>query len=949
MLYVFVEKRHLKTTFDFNFLRSLLVVFSLVTLGCGAPPQYINEGSETPAQVSVSADTVTNFPEIINGRSYTQILTLQNLSTTVPADSLVATSSLSTPFSFPGGSYPGTNGNCGATLAPGQSCLIEINLDPVITGSYSSSIEIAFFDGLADQTLVIPLTAVSRDPYPASLSLSPSAPHDFGVIAIGGFAELEMTLNNSGEQAAAAMVFSGLSSPYSIVNNTCGVLVAEASQCSFTIRFTPLAQSTFPQTLSVQYNDGSTPQAVNKSVTGEGRVAGFLNVSQGLSFDYGVINDTFQSDRLLTVQNTGGGNATGINFSGLAAPYSIASNACPATLTPGQSCNLTVRFAPTATNLYTDTLDIGFFDGFSGQTAAPTFSGEGFANPLLLSLITPASSPSNQSTPTVRVSSTISGLNVRLYNNAGCGTQVGTVAAAGASLDFSPTLSEGTYQFHARAIDSDGNLSACSVSLVDYIYDNTAPSRPGAISLASNFTSSATTAPNFSWFASPSGDVVDYQVGISTSAAGGNADGGWTSKGNVLSANETGLSMTECQYYYVSIQSIDHVGLTSPTARVSTSSFRYDSAPPTAPTGLNEGSDGSSTNSATVSWNISTDTCGIARYEVAISEDSNGNNTLDASEIGNTISFTDVGLVTSHRFNAISLNNGVTHYTSVRAVDTTGRLSTAAVSDPWIVYDPSEELPDMILWLDGNDPASVRDENGRDALDALFTGNVSNWLDKSGSATDHDFNAVNGSSRPTYNGSNFTVDFDGSNSVMTTNNHSEINTATTTQRNITVAFRTSGDIASRQVLYEEGGNVRGMNVYVFNNRIYCGFYNDPNGVGGSDDPDIDQPFTSVASPVISPNTNYFVTWVFNYNTNPELQCYVNSASIGTTRSTSRLFAHSGAVGLGAVNGQSVFEDGSVPNSGHNFLGNIYEVMLFNNAPTLGDVTNVHTYLDNKWN
>jgi len=81
----------------------------------------------------------------------------------------------------------------------------------------------------------------------------------------------------------------------------------------------------------------------------------------------------------------------------------------------------------------------------------------------------------------------------------------------------------------------------------------------------------------------------------------------------------------------------------------------------------------------------------------------------------------------------------------------------------------------------------------------------------------------------------------------------------------------------------------------------------------------------------------------------DLRCYVNGVNFDSTTTTSRLFAHSGAVGLGVVNNQTVYEGGNSSNSGDNFLGSIYEVMLFNDVPTDADVVNVHTYLDNKWN
>ena len=930
--------------------RSLvLTAFLFFAAACGGPPQYVNEGAESPAQLQLSSSSQTQFPEVVNGFTYTQSLEIRNLSGTVPADNIVANASLSSPFSFTGGEFPGTGGDCGDTLNPLSSCTVEIEINPNQVGDFSSNITFDYFDGLADQSLSIDLNATARDPFPANLNIAPSGAHDFGILAIGGFSDLDLIITNTGEETATAINFSGLLGSLTIPNNTCGASLTATSSCQLTVRFSPLEAQLYNQILSVGYNDGSAPQTINKAFSGEGRVAGFITVIQGLSFDYGIIHQGFSSNQTITIRNTGGGNVTSLNVANLVAPLSITSNNCPTTLVPTASCAVNVRYTPTITQLTDQDLSIEYFDGFSNQNVAPNFTGQGFANAPTLYLISPASSPSNDNTPTIQIGNLISGVRVRLYRTASCTIQTNSTIATGSTQNFSPTVAEGTHEFHARIEDESGNLGACSTALVNYQYDNTQPAAPSNIVFAQSYTTSSSSTPQISWNASASSDVVDYQVAVDSNPAGGNSEGGFTSKGNVTTATESGLSLTECNYYYASVQSVDHVGLISSSFVVSGAAFRYDSATPTTPSNLNEDGDGSTNNSATITWNASSDACGIDYYEIAISEDTNGNNVLDSNEIGNAIAFANVGNLTSHRFDGISLNNGIAHFTSIRAVDTSGRRSSSAVSDPWIVYDPSIELPDMIVWLDANDPSTITDNNGRDALDPLFNGSVQNWLDKSGSTTTHDFYLASGSSRPSYNSTNFTVDFNGSTTGMTVDNDNEINTATVDQRNITVAFRSSNDITSRQMLYEEGGNTRGMGIYISNGQIYCGFFNKNNDGDGI------QPFVSVNAP-LQANQNYFVTWVFDYTNyagpdgpDGDLTCYVNGTSIGSTTTTSRLFAHSGRVGLGHIENIFCVDDGSCPSNDNHFLGNLYEVMLFNNAPDSSDVTNVHTYLDNKWN
>ncbi len=940
----------------FIFLRRSVVIagqflLSLILFACGAPPQQIDEGSESPALLVLSQDSTTHLPNLINGTSTLHSITLINMSATVPAERLALSGLPGPPFAFSGGQFPGLGGTCSEVLNPGNTCTMEFEITPTVSTSFQSTFQLDYFDGLEDESLEITLSGQSRDPFPAQLVLNPSSDFDFGPLAIGGFRDRVITLSNSGEMAATSINLTGLAAPFSIENNSCGTTLGAGEQCQWRVRFSPLTDSVSTDSLSLNFFDGEQNQSEDINFQGEGRIAGFLAINEGSSFDFQILLASQSSQRTLTLENTGGGNVSGISVGSMSAPFAIVSNDCPTALSPSENCEVVVSYSPTQTQLSLENLNVNYFDGFDPQQSQAQFRGQGFNNTLSLSLLSPASTPSNDDTPELQIENTIDGLRLHLYQSASCGTLNSNQTASGSQLTFEPTMAEGTYQFHVRAEDSEGNFTACSSDFVAFEYDNTPPAPPNTISFLSSYTSLSTTTPTISWSTSSSPDVVDYQVAISNSSGGGNSHGGFTSKGNVLSATQTGLSLTECEYYYASVQTEDHVGLISSSFSVSPTSFRYDSAPPSPPSSLNESGDASTTNSATVSWSAGSDACGVSHYLVAISEDLNGNNILDPGELGNILGFTDVGNITTHRFNSLSLNNGVTHFTSIKTVDTTGRESSTVTSKPWIAYDPSEELPNMIAWLDANDLATLVDSNGNNALSGSFNGEVASWRDKSDSNTYHHFNAIGSSTRPNF--TPFQVNFDGSTTGLTTANHDEINTDTVRQRNLTVAFRTSNDISSRQVIYEEGGSIRGMNIYLFNNRLYCGFYNDSGGSNG--DGDGNQPFVSVSRP-ISANTTYFVTWVFDYShfdgadgPDGDLKCYVNGVNFDSTTTTSRLFAHSGAVGLGVVNSQTVFEDYSVANSGNNFLGSLYEVMLFNDVPTDADVVNVHTYLDNKWN
>src|SRR5207249_1360667 len=49
-------------------------------------------------------------------------------------------------FGYKGGTYPGSGGSCGATLAPGASCSIVVTFSPVAVGAASGKVLLNYTD-----------------------------------------------------------------------------------------------------------------------------------------------------------------------------------------------------------------------------------------------------------------------------------------------------------------------------------------------------------------------------------------------------------------------------------------------------------------------------------------------------------------------------------------------------------------------------------------------------------------------------------------------------------------------------------------------------------------------------------------------------------------------------------------------------------------------------------
>ncbi|MFT6828051.1 MAG: hypothetical protein ACJAZV_001339, partial [Roseivirga sp.] len=181
---------------------------------------------------------------------------------------------------------------------------------------------------------------------------------------------------------------------------------------------------------------------------------------------------------------------------------------------------------------------------------------------------------------------------------------------------------------------------------------------------------------------------------------------------------------------------------------------------------------------------------------------------------------------------------------------------------------------------------------------------------------------------------NPTVDFvDGVERGLLIANNTDFNTATSyTTKGINLAFRTGNDISTKQQIYEQGSNNRGLNVYIRNNEIYVGAWNITSDGAGSP-----WGFFSVNTSAltgareIATDTEYIITLEYSGNsgTTGTLVAYLNGQSFGTISNVGLLFADTDGIGLGDVNSQSRYDDGTT--GAASFYGSIAE-LIYCNAP-----------------
>ncbi|PCH95595.1 MAG: hypothetical protein COB83_08310, partial [Gammaproteobacteria bacterium] len=168
---------------------------------------------------------------------------------------------------------------------------------------------------------------------------------------------------------------------------------------------------------------------------------------------------------------------------------------------------------------------------------------------------------------------------------------------------------------------------------------------------------------------------------------------------------------------------------------------------------------------------------------------------------------------------------------------------------------------------------------------------------------------------------------------------SDINTnGPYTARTTFMAFRTGSDVTTRQMLWEQGGTVRGLNIFIFNGELYFGGYDLQVDADGT--PSWGYTYTRVP---VSPSTPYVVTHVFDGPigvTTGSISGFLNGQSFAMLNpgpgnpaaGVGSIASHPNAPGLGAINNDSYNELGSLSNqTGQQpFLGDMAEFIAYNN-------------------
>ena len=353
--------------------------------GAGPQTRTLNvegEGVSAAVLTIAEAEPYIYLPQTVDS-SVVYIFNVVN-SGGIAASGLSVTS-LAEPFRFAGtgglpGTFPGVGGDCLPTgLAAGANCDLAIEYLPTTTGLHLSSLDLSYNDGVTTQIEVQGLrgTSLSR----ALITISEVDPYEYGVVATGGgFADHIFTVTNTGATDATGFGITGLTGLFTdTATGTCTGLttLAAGTDCTIEIRYTPTVSGVDTGSFVASYNDGVDPQTSERQLRGEGAAPALLTISDGPTYDFGIVAETANRDHTFEVENTGevaasllSGAAFTNEFSFKGGGYPGVGGDCTSDLAPSSTCNIVVVFSPTSVGAQTDTITINYNNGV-GAVSVP--------------------------------------------------------------------------------------------------------------------------------------------------------------------------------------------------------------------------------------------------------------------------------------------------------------------------------------------------------------------------------------------------------------------------------------------------------------------------------------------------------------------------------------------------------------------------------------------------
>lgn len=305
----------------------------------GVPAIPLQTGTATPCggpAFGLSAASLNFGNQAVSVPSSPRPVTLTNTGLTTLTLTTVAA----------GGDFSKTDNCAGASVAPGNTCTINVTFTPTVPGPRTGSVSVA--DNASGSPQQIRLFGTGISGAVAALGLS-KVELNFGAVATSTTSGSQaVTLTNSG--GASLTLTSVIASGDFGQTNDCGGSLAASTTCTITVTFSPVAIGRRDGAITIVDSASGSPHIVRLVGLGTSGTAPGIGFSS-TSLDFGgQTASTTSAAKLVTVTNTGTASLiiTAVTGTG---DFGVSGAACVTTLAPGGTCVVSVTFTPTTTGI----------------------------------------------------------------------------------------------------------------------------------------------------------------------------------------------------------------------------------------------------------------------------------------------------------------------------------------------------------------------------------------------------------------------------------------------------------------------------------------------------------------------------------------------------------------------------------------------------------------------
>ena len=238
-----------------------------------APP--VNDPDSDLAFLEIDGPNPVDFGTHPVSARVNLTLTMTNIGNG-PAGSINA-AGLAAPYTFLGGSFPGTGGTCDADLEVGENCTMVLEFFPSTAGYFTDNLIISYNNGGSTVSINQGIAGTASATL-GELVISDGPVHNYLATLVGNTDPHTFTITNVGGGDASSIADAGtLATPFQYVGGTfpgtggtCTATLTAGSNCSIVVEFAPASDGTFNDVIEINYLDGVNNQQVRRNVFGEG-------------------------------------------------------------------------------------------------------------------------------------------------------------------------------------------------------------------------------------------------------------------------------------------------------------------------------------------------------------------------------------------------------------------------------------------------------------------------------------------------------------------------------------------------------------------------------------------------------------------------------------------------------------------------------------------------------